>query len=88
MGQLILARASHERSSIFVSVLWVRGSAPDTPAEDQSPAPPARGRFPLDPPRTEVHRTWINCAACRTSAARGSFREGEIRIPGRVWTGD
>ena len=43
-----------------MSVVWVRGAAPDTPAEDQSPAPPARGRSPLDPPRTEVHRTWIH----------------------------
>ena len=29
-----------------------------------------------------------NCAACHTKADEGSFREGEIRIPGRGRWGD
>ncbi len=52
-----------------MSVVWVRGAAPDTPAEDQSPAPPARGRFPLDPPRTEADRACINRRPQVTGAA-------------------
>ena len=28
-------------------------------------------------------RSFANCAACHTNAAKGSFREGEINVPGR-----